>query len=108
MAGIYHKRGDTFSLTCTWTDSLGTAINLTGYTFKSQVRATSFVDTLTVTVTDAANGVFTIAATATATANWPVTDSLSSKLFCDIQFTNGTTVTSTETFQIVVVEDITQ
>lgn len=108
MAQIYHKRGDTFSLTCTWTDSLGAAINLTGYTFKSQVRATSFVDNLTVTVTNATNGVFTIAATATATANWPITDSAQSRIFCDIQFTKGATVSSTETFQIVVVEDITQ
>jgi len=108
MAQIYHKRGDTFSLTCTWTDSLGAAIDLTGYTVESQVRAVSFVDTLTTTITDVTNGVFTLTATATATADWPVTDSLSSKLFCDIQFTKGTTVTSTETFQIVVVEDITQ
>ena len=108
MAQIYHKRGDTFSLTCTWTDSLGAAIDITDFTVESQVRAVGFVDTLTVTVTDATNGVFTIAATATATADWPVTDSLYSKLFCDIQFTTGATVTSTETFQIVVVGDITQ
>ena len=89
MAQIYHKRGDTFSLTCTWTDSSGTAIDLTGYTVESQVRATSFVDTLTVTVTDAANGVFTLSATATATADWPATNSLLSRLYCDVQFTTG-------------------
>ena len=108
MTQIYHKRGDTLSLTCTWKDPTGTAIDLTGYTVESQVRAVNFVDNLLVTVTDATNGQFTISATATSTANWPSTNSAASRLFCDVQFTTGSVVVSTETFQIVVLEDITQ
>ena len=34
------KQGATLSLTATWKDSTGTAINLTGYTARMQVRAT--------------------------------------------------------------------
>ena len=108
MADIYHKKGDTLSYSCSWKDSTGTAINLTGYTIASQVRATGFVGNLTVTITDAVNGLFTLSATATQTATWPVTDGASSRVFCDIQFTLGAVVVSTETFQIIVVQDITQ
>ena len=107
MTQIYHKRGDTLSLSCVWKDSAGTPINLTGYTVACQVKAVNFVDTLTVTVTSAANGAFTISRSATGTSSWPVTDSQASRLFCDIQFTSGSLVTSTETFQIIVLEDIT-
>lgn len=108
MATIYHKKGDTLSYSCSWKDSSGAAINLTGYTLASQVRATSFVDTLTVTVTDAVNGLFSLSATATQTATWPVTDGALSSLFCDVQFTLGSTVVSTDTFQIIIAQDITQ
>lgn len=34
------NQGETFSLTVTWKDSAGTAINLTGYTARLQVRET--------------------------------------------------------------------
>lgn len=34
------KQGATLSLTATWKDSTGTAVNLTGYTARMQVRAT--------------------------------------------------------------------
>lgn len=108
MAQIYHKRGDTLSLNCSWKDSTGTAVNLTGYTVESQVRAVNFSDTLVVTVTNAAAGEFTISRAAASTALWPVTSSNDSRLFCDIQFTTGSVVTSSQTFQIIVVEDITQ
>ena len=108
MAEIYHKKGDTLSYSCSWKDSSGVAIDLTGYTLNSQVRATNFVDTLTVAVTSAVNGLFTLSATATQTASWPVTDGLLSRLFCDVQFTTGSVVVSTETFQLVIAQDITQ
>ena len=107
MGNIYHKTGDTLSLTCTFTDSNGDAIDLTSYTLASKVKATGFEDTLTVTVTDATAGIVVISATATATASWPVSTSSKSYLYCDIQLTLGEVVQSTETFQIVVVEDIT-
>lgn len=108
MAIIYHKKGDTLSYSCSWKDSAGVAINLTGYTINSQVRATSFVGTLTTTITSAVNGLFTLSATATETATWPVTDGALSSLFCDVQFTVGAVVVSTDTFQIIIAQDITQ
>lgn len=108
MAIIYHKKGDTLSYSCSWKDSSGVAIDLTGYTVNSQVRATSFVGTLTATITDAVNGLFTLSATATETATWPVTDGPFSLLFCDVQFTVGSIVVSSDTFQVIIAQDITQ
>lgn len=107
MPQIYHKRGDTLSLTCTWVDSTDTPIDITSYTVESKVKATNFTDTLTVTKTDPTNGEFVLSATATATESWPVSEGKASYLFCDVQFTLSGVVTSTETFQIVVLEDIT-
>lgn len=107
MGNLYHKTGDTLSLTCTYTDSSGNPINITSYTIASKVKAVGFEDTITVTKTNAANGVFTLSATATDTASWPVTVSIASRLFCDVQFTSGSVVQSSETFQIIVVQDIT-
>lgn len=108
MAQVYHKRGDTLSLNVTWLDSNNDPVSLTGYTIESQVRAVGFVDDLTVTVTDAVAGEFVISATAIDTTLWPITSSQASRTFCDIQFTIGGIVVSSETFQIVIVEDITQ
>lgn len=107
MSQIYHKRGDTFSHLCTWQDSSGSPIDITSHAIASKVKAVNFEDTLSVTKTDAANGQFTLSATASETASWPVTTSDSSRLFCDIQFTVGSTVVSSETLQIIVIEDIT-
>ena len=108
MAQVYHKRGDTLSLSAVWLDSNNDPVDLTGYTVESQVRAVGFVDDLTVTITDATAGEFVLSATATDTSMWPVTSSQSSRSFCDIQFTIAGIVVSSETFQVVVVEDITQ
>lgn len=107
MSQIYHKRGDTFSLTCVWRDSLGTPINISGYTIASQVRTDTFVDTLVITVTDAVNGAFTVTKAAPFTALWPLT-SYQSSLLCDIEFSIGGVVVSSETFEIVVSQDITR
>lgn len=38
MTAIQHKRGDTFSIECIYTDSKGKALSLNGVTVKSQVR----------------------------------------------------------------------
>lgn len=107
MSQIYHKRGDTLSLLCIWKDASGNPVDLTGYTIASQVRATNFVDSLTVTITDAVNGKFSVTRTATGTSSWPISNSVS-RVYCDIQFTTGTTVISSQTFEVVVLEDITQ
>ncbi|CAB4125015.1 hypothetical protein UFOVP59_67 [uncultured Caudovirales phage] len=111
MQSISHKQGDTFSASCVWTDSTSTAINLTGYTITSQVRVLSgviFVDTLSVTITSAVNGAFTVSATPSATASWPVTTGQYNRMFCDIQFSKAGVVVSSETFEIIVVKEITQ
>jgi hypothetical protein len=108
VAQIYHKRGDTLSLSCQWTDSNNTPINLTGYTITSQVRAVGFVDDLTIVITSAVSGQFVLSATATDTSTWPVTSSQASRTFCDVQFQVGSDVVSSETFQVIVLEDITQ
>jgi len=108
VAQIYHKRGDTLSLSCQWLDSNEDPIDLTGYTIDCQVRAVGFVDTLAVVVTNAALGQFVLFSGATLTESWPVTSSQASRLFCDVQFTQGPIVVSSETFQVIVLEDITQ
>jgi hypothetical protein len=75
------KQGATLSLTATWNDSTGAAINLTGYTARMQVRsaydATSTILSLTsssgITLGGAAGTIaITVSATVTAalTAPW--------------------------------------
>lgn len=63
-------RGAAFARTITYKVN-GAVQNITGYTFTSQIRTTGSVNvvSLTCTVTDAANGVFTIALTANETAS---------------------------------------
>jgi len=48
------NQGATFELTITWKDSAGTAINLTGYTARMQVRETYSSATSIVSLTNAA------------------------------------------------------
>jgi hypothetical protein len=107
MAQIYHKRADTFTLSCVWRDAAGSPVNLSGYIIASQVRTETFVDNLVVTVTNAANGEFTVTRAASFTALWPIT-TYATNLFCDIEFSLTGTVVSSETFEIVVVQDITR
>ena len=69
------KQGATLSLTATWKDSAGTAVNLTGYTARLQVRATYDSSSTILSLTSAAGitlggaaGTIAITATATVTA----------------------------------------
>jgi hypothetical protein len=69
------KQGATLSLTATWKDSSGTAVNLTGYTARLQVRATYDSSSTILSLTSAAGitlggaaGTIAITATATVTA----------------------------------------
>lgn len=103
---INFKRGDTLSMTCQRLTAALAAFNLVGYTIAATVRNGGFSQALTVTVTDASLGQFTLSQTATNTALWPISDDDDSVMYCDIQFTSGS-VESTETFKIVVREDIT-
>jgi hypothetical protein len=106
MQSINFKRGDTLSISCTRKDSSGSAINLAGYTITSSVKMGAFTDTLTVTVTNAAAGEFTLTKAAANTASWPLSSG-TSPMLCDVQFVVGGTTKSSETFEISVAEDIT-
>ena len=103
---INFKRGDTLSLTCQRLTAALAAFNLTGYTIAATVRNGGFSQSLSVSMSSPTTGQFTLSQTATNTALWPVSDSDDSVMYCDIQFTSGS-VESTETFKIVVQEDIT-
>lgn len=103
---INFKRGDTLSMTCQRLTAAAAAFNLVGYTMAATVRNGGFSQALTVTVTNASLGQFTLSQTAANTAVWPISDDDDSVMYCDIQFTSAS-VESTETFKIVVREDIT-
>lgn len=66
------RQGDTFSLTLTYTDPAGTAINLTGYTYQWFVSVGLVVNTYTttpeVTVSSPTSGVISLVLSATETA----------------------------------------
>lgn len=103
---INFKRGDTLSITCQRLTASSTAFNLAGYSIAATVRNAAFSQALIVSIYSPATGQFTLSQTATNTALWPVSDDDDSVMYCDIQFTSGS-VESTETFKIVVQEDIT-
>lgn len=79
-AGNYNitiEQGATFSLVCTWKDSSGVGVDLTGYTFSGSIkrRATDHValKSFTFTIADQGEspGQFTISLTATQTSALP-------------------------------------
>lgn len=123
MANINHKRGDTFQLNFTLTDSADAAVDLTNYDIRAQAR--DVTGTLKVTwdetnsgvnITNAANGEFNLKSEAAyaalptgqlATEDWPL-----GVLNVDIEFTDTSatpdSVSSSDTFTITVIEDITR
>lgn len=103
---ITFKRGDTLSITCQRLTAAQAAFNLAGYSILATVRNGGFSQSLTVSIPSPATGQFTLSQTSANTALWPVSDNDDSVMYCDIQFTSGS-VESTETFKIVVQEDIT-
>lgn len=95
------EQGATFSLACTWKDSTGAAINLTGYTLAGKIRRkasdVNAVASFTVAVTVAASGTFSISMTAANTSLLPTSPQLTAEkqtldLCYDIEATNGSTV----------------
>lgn len=97
------KRGDTLTLTCTYKVD-GVATSVTSIDIYSQIRDSkgSLIQELFV-AKQVSTGVFTLLATAEETSLWPI-----SVLVCDIQFSEGGTVRSTQTFNIVVNQEVTQ
>lgn len=102
MATINHKQGDTLDWVITLTDT-GTAVDITTWSIRAQIRASdTLIATLTVTVVDAASGLFRLSATAAQTDSWAAGNHS-----CDIEFTDGSSnVFSTETFTVSILEDI--
>jgi hypothetical protein len=99
------KRGDTFTLACTYKQN-GVVFNVTPFTIRSQVRDSSgaLVEELTATKANQTTNTGVFVLSAADPMDWPV-DVLS----CDIQFADGDgIVRSTQTFKIPVVEDVTQ
>ncbi len=97
------KRGDQFSLDVTRLDENGDPVNLTGMTITSQVKNPGFVASLTVAITNAALGQFTLSASAAATATWPP-----ARLSGDVKYVaGGGIVRRSKTFTILVGKEIT-
>lgn len=96
---ILFKRGDTFSLAAT-----ANGEDITSWTIQSQIRdnADVLISELVVTKTDAANGEYTLTHSGVTTA-WPL-----KMLYCDIQYTVGGVISSTETFKVNVIGDVTK
>ena len=114
MSNLTVKKGDTFSVLCQRVDANNTPLDISGYTIASKVNSIgSFTQSLTVTIINAALGQFSISASATDTLDWPVfqaldgTTSKMNTIYCDVQYTIGSYVESTETFSIYVIEDVT-
>ena len=98
------KRGDTFNLSCVYKEQ-GVPANLTQYTINSQLRDSSgnLVQALIPTKADQSSlpGAFVL--TAPDSSVFPI-----DLLTCDIQFIEGETVRSTQTFYVPVQEDVTK
>ena len=98
------KRGDTFNMSCVYKEN-GTPANLTQYTINSQLRDSgdNLVQALIVTKADQSSlpGAFVLSAIDTSV--FPI-----DLLRCDIQFIEGETTRSTQTFFIPVEEDVTR
>ena len=111
MATITHKQGDTFELTFQL-KSDGSAVDITNFTITSQLRDSTdtllttdnFNGSLTFTLIDPNAGQFELSASSTATAEWPARE-----YDCDVQFIDTDNETSSsETFKIKVIKDITR
>ncbi|MDA3888350.1 MAG: hypothetical protein PF443_05975, partial [Allgaiera sp.] len=102
MTTINFKRGQTFVAYCQRLDANGAAVNLTGVAITSSLGAAAFSASLTTAITDAANGKFTLSATATATKAWPVM-----ALLMDVAFDDGTSVVISDTVTVNVSDNVT-
>ncbi len=122
MANLDHKRGDTFQLDFTLENN-DVAVDITNFDIRAQARdATGTLKVewnetnSGVNITSAANGQFNLKSEATytstptgqlATESWPL-----GVLNVDIEFTDTSatpdSVSSSETFTITVIEDITR
>lgn len=103
-ASAQHKRGDTFLYAAVLRESkTGPVIDLSGWTIASMIRDADgvLIEELVVTVTDAANGAYTISAADTTA--WPV-----GLAYWDIEYTDTHgVIQSTDTVTVSILQDIT-
>lgn len=101
---LEHKRGDTFLYSATLKETAtGPAIDLSGWQIAAMIRDAdlNLIDSITVTVTDAAQGEYTLSVDDTTA--WPIT-----KARLDIQYTDDAgVIRSTDTIGLKIVQDIT-
>lgn len=93
-SGLRVLRGDSVSWPSAATNPDGSAVDLTGATVAARLESSdgTLIATLTVTITNAAGGLFTISATDVASAAWPAGDA---RLL--IHYTIGSTVSTVTT-----------
>jgi hypothetical protein len=103
------KRGDGFSLTCTWKEN-GTPASLVGLTIAAQIRNPQNMKLVAaLTVTPAADqtahlGVFTLTPTIANTSTWPL-----GEMICDLEVINANGLKrSSDSFIVPVIEDVTK
>lgn len=100
------KRGDTFSLACTWKVD-GVPASISGLTITSQIRSVSgaLVAQLRVVADDqtASPGKYALVPVNPDTNLWPIGDN-----YCDIQIDDQGIDRSSETFVVPVIEDVTK
>ena len=107
MVKIAHKRGDTLVWECEYTDDAGVAVDLTNYSIRCQARDSvgellfSADESNFINVYDATSGYFRL--TISNTSDWDI-----GKYIVDVEYTIGTVVKSSDTFNLVIEEDITR
>lgn len=102
MAAFRPKRGDSWEFDCVRVDGSGDAIDLSLVDITASMRAGDDVYDFTVTKTDAVNGAFRLSMAPAVTETM-----IPSLHLADVQFAQAGDVDSSETFNIVVQEDIT-
>jgi len=103
MKQIKFKRGDTFSIKCTYKEN-GIPVSVSEFDIDCQIRNKrgALIATLVDTKQEL-TGVFTLEPTIADTSDWPV-----DVLKCDIQLSENGVIRSTDTFLVVVSEEITK
>ena len=108
MAGIRDisiYKGDSYTHEVRIKDSANTAINISGRTYRAQVRKTKasevIIKTFTTSITDAANGVLTLTLASSDTSNIGT-----GIYYYDLEETNGSIVTTLMGGKITVIGEV--
>lgn len=107
MVKIAHKRGDTLVWECEYTDDAGVPVDLTSYSIRCQARNSvgellfDANESNYINVYNPTLGYFRL--TITSTSEWEI-----GKYTVDVEYTIGTVVKSSDTFNLIVEEDITR